>query len=140
VDSSELPSLFGCERQILSLTLRRHRLRLQARGPLGGRRPWDLAPLSAGFPDLRQPVLVLIPFEHQRWLITLWITTVGRHREREVVFHTRQEGGGQGASGYMTRLGGFAASLGNTTGDVLPVSNISVAECARFDEEAIFVV
>jgi hypothetical protein len=31
----------------------------------------------------------------------------------------QEQGGGQDARGYVTGLGGFAASVGNTTGDVL---------------------
>jgi hypothetical protein len=33
--------------------------------------------------------------------------------------------GGQETTGYVTGLGGFAASVGNTTGDMLAVSHLS---------------
>ena len=38
-----------------------------------------------------------------------------------------QEGGGPNASGYITGLGGFAASVGNTTGDVLVEGGVRIA-------------
>ena len=38
-----------------------------------------------------------------------------------------QERGGQDASGYITGLGGFAASVGNTTGDVLVEGGVRIA-------------
>jgi opacity protein-like surface antigen len=37
-----------------------------------------------------------------------------------------QEGGGQDASGYITGLGGFAASVGNTTGDLLVEGGVRI--------------
>jgi opacity protein-like surface antigen len=38
-----------------------------------------------------------------------------------------QEGGGQDAPGYVTGLGGFAVSVGNTTGDVLLEGGVRIA-------------
>jgi Outer membrane protein beta-barrel domain len=38
-----------------------------------------------------------------------------------------QEGGGQNASGYVTGLGGFATSVGNTTGDIAAEAGVRIA-------------
>src|SRR6185436_18394153 len=38
-----------------------------------------------------------------------------------------QERGGQNASGYVTGLGGFATSVGNTTGDIAAEGGVRIA-------------